>query len=238
VSDISDLRFTTIPKSDQLNADQLVGGAMTIKVTGVKLNDSAQQPLSISYEGDGGRPFKPCLTMRRLLTHEASWGKDGREWAGRSMTLYNDPAVRFGNDTTGGVRISHLSHIKKPLEIRLQVSKGKRALYRIEKLEDADAAMSSSIRAAADVEALKSAFGAAWKSTRDTAKRASFQAEYDRRMQELAPSSLLQEYVAKVNEAANSDDATVLLDEARDTLKPPELAELNKAFADRFGSGE
>jgi tetratricopeptide (TPR) repeat protein len=33
-------------------------------------------------------------------------------------------------------------------------------------------------------------------------------------------------------------EAVPLLDEARDTLKPAELAELNKAFADRFGSDE
>jgi hypothetical protein len=75
----------------------------------------------------------------------------------------------------------------------------------------------------------------AYRATKDEDRRAAFKAEYDRRMQELAPSTLLLEYVAKVNAAANSDEAAVLLDEARETLKPAEQAELNKAFADRFG---
>ena len=234
MNDISDLRFTTIPKSDQLNADQLVGGSMTVTVTGVRVVESAQQPLIVNYEGDGGRPFKPCLTMRKLMTNEAAWGPDGRKWVGRSLTLYNDPSVKFGTDTTGGVRISHMSHLKSDLEIRLQVSKGKRALYRIRRMAEGDSELIAAIKSAPDVESLKSAFAAAYKTTKDEERRASFKAEYDRRTQELSPSSLLQEYLNKLSESKNSDDALALLDEAESTLKPAEQAELNKAFADRF----
>lgn len=231
--DISDLRHTIVPKSDQLNADQLLGGPMTITVSGVRLNDSAEQPVIVSYDGDGGRPFKPCKTMRKVLIH--AWGPDGRQWAGRSMTVYNDEAVKFGGESVGGIRISHLSHIERDIKVSLTATKGKKALHLIKRLADADAQALAAIRAAGDMDALKTAFDAAMKSTRDPERRAAFTAEKDRRKMELAPSTLLQQYVAKVNEAANADDATALLDEARSTLNPTEQAELNKAFAARFG---
>jgi hypothetical protein len=235
MSEILDLRPTIVPKSDQLNADQLVGGPMTITVSRVTAA-AGDQPVSIYYDGDKGRPYKPCLTMRKVLV--LAWGHDGNRWPGRSMRVYNDPDVRFGKDQVGGVRISHLSDIPKDIKVSLAVTKGKKAMYEIKRLDSADAELIAAIKAAGDVEALKAAFGTAYKATRDEDRRAAFKAEYDRRMQELAPSTLLQEYVAKVNAAANSDDAGLLLDEARDTLKPAELAELNKAFADRFGGAE
>lgn len=235
MSDILDLRPTIVPKSDQLNADQLIGGPMTITVSRVSAT-SGDQPVTVHYDGDKGRPYKPCLTMRKVLV--LAWGHDGNKWPGRSMRVYNDPDVRFGKDTVGGVRISHLSHIERDIKVSLAVTKGKKALYEIRKLEDGDTELIAGIKAAGDLDSLKAAFAAAYKTTRDEERRAAFKAEYDRRMQELAPSTLLQEYVAKVNAAANSDDAGVLLDEARSTLKPAEVAELNKAFADRFGGGE
>jgi hypothetical protein len=235
MSEVLDLRPTIVPKSDQLNADQLIGGPMTITVTRVSAT-SGDQPVSINYDGDKGRPYKPCLTMRKVLV--LAWGHDGNKWPGRSMRVYNDPDVRFGKDTVGGVRISHLSHIPAKIKATLAVTKGKKALYEIDRLDDADAKLIATIKAAGDLDALKTAFEAACKTTKDPERRAAFTAEKDRRKLELAPSTLLQEYVAKVNEAANSDDAAALLDAARDTLKPAELAELNTAFAARFGGGQ
>lgn len=233
--DISDLRHTIVPKSDQLNADQLLGGPMTITVSEVRVSDG-DQPVVIRYESDGGRPFKPCKTMRKVLIH--GWGPDGRQWHGRSMTVYNDEAVKFGGETVGGIRISHMSDIPQDMKVSLTATKGKKALHVIKRMADGDAALVAAIKAAADVDALKAAFKAAYRATKDEKRQAAFKAEYDRRMQELAPSSLLQEYVGKVNEAANSDGAAVFLDEARSVLNPAELAELNKAFAARFGGEE
>ena len=59
-----DMRPTVIPKSDQLNADSLIGGPITIKVTKVSLLAEADQPIAISYEGDGGKPYKPAWKFR------------------------------------------------------------------------------------------------------------------------------------------------------------------------------
>lgn len=231
--DISDLRHTIVPKSDQLNADQLLGGPMTIRVSGVKLSESSEQPVVVSYEGDGGRPFKPCKTMRKVLIH--AWGPDGRKWAGRAMTVYNDETVKFGGESVGGIRISHMSHIERDVKVSLTATKGKKAMYLIKRIADGDTELIAAIREAVDLDALKSAFEAACKVTKDAERRAAFTAEKDRRKLELAPSALLQEYVAKVSAALNSDEAAAFLDEARSTLNPAELSELNKAYAAKFG---
>ena len=118
--DVSNLRPTIVPKSDQLNADQLVGGPMTVTVSEVRVTTSDDQPVIVHYEGENGRPFKPCKTMRKLLIF--AWGEDGRAWAGRSMTLYHDPSVRFGGSEVGGIRISHMSDIEGPIRVNLTSS--------------------------------------------------------------------------------------------------------------------
>lgn len=66
------LADTIIPKSDQLNADDLITGSLTVKVTAVKGSSEPQQPVSIHYEGDNGKPYKPCKSMRRVLV--SAWG--------------------------------------------------------------------------------------------------------------------------------------------------------------------
>ena len=129
---VENLRDTITPKSDQLNADDLMETTKIIKVTAVKRGSSAEQPVSIEYEGMEGRPYKPCKSMRRVLL--AAWGDDGREWVGRSMQLYCDPEVKFGGVKVGGIRISKLSHIEKDLKILLTTSRGKRSECGISKL--------------------------------------------------------------------------------------------------------
>ena len=126
-----DITPTLTPKSTQLNADDLIAGPLTITVCGVSPG-TPEQPVVIKFEGDEGRPFLPCKTMRRLLAH--AWGTDGHAWIGRGMTLYHDPSVVFGGIKVGGIRISHLSHIDHDLEVALTVTKGKRALYRVRPL--------------------------------------------------------------------------------------------------------
>ena len=107
MSNVASLKDTIVPKSDQLNAEQLLSGSMTITVTEVKRGSSDEQPVILHYQGDNGRPYKPCKTMRKVLIF--AWGDDGREWVGKTMTLYCDPEVKFGGVKVGGIRISHLS---------------------------------------------------------------------------------------------------------------------------------
>lgn len=121
------------PKSDQLNADDLVAGPRTVTVTGVQIvvSDGVKRA-AISFQGDNGRPFKPCKTMTRMLA--AAWGNDGSKYIGRSMTLYRDPEVIFGGAKVGGIRISHLSHIESEMRLMLTATRGKRAPYQVNPL--------------------------------------------------------------------------------------------------------
>lgn len=131
-NDVSDLSNTIIPKSDQLNADDLIGSPRIIVVTGVS-RGNAESPLVINYEYDNGRPYKPCKTMRKLLIH--AWGSDGNLWIGRAMQLYNDPKVKWAGKEVGGIRISHLSHIDKQIKVNLTATRGKKQEYLITPLQ-------------------------------------------------------------------------------------------------------
>ena len=123
------LNSTIIPKSDQLNADDLIAGPRTIKITAVE-SGNAEQPVRIRYEGDNSRPYLPGKSMRRVLVQ--LWGSEGALYIGRRLTLYRDPSITFGPDTTGGIRISHASDIAEAQEMALTVKRGKRKPFRVE----------------------------------------------------------------------------------------------------------
>ena len=126
-----DLRGTIKPKSDQLNADDLIGGPVTIRITGVSVGEG-DQPVSISFEGDGGKPFKPGKSMRRVLVN--LWGPDGATYVGRSLTLYRDEQVVFGGVEVGGIRISHMSHLQRETTMALTATKAKRKPFTVRPL--------------------------------------------------------------------------------------------------------
>jgi hypothetical protein len=129
---MNDLRPTIIPKSDQLNADDLIGRTLTIKVSKVSISGEAEQPVSIHFEGDGGKPYKICKSMRRVLVHV--WGADGNAYVGRRMTLYRDDKVRFGGLEVGGIRISHMSDIKSPVTMALTETRAKKKPFIVQPL--------------------------------------------------------------------------------------------------------
>ncbi len=129
-----DLSQTIIPRSDQLNADDLIAGPMTVKVTKVSANPSApDQPISIYFDGDNGKPYKPCKSMRRVLVH--AWGSNGLEYVGRSMTLRLDPSVKFGGIEVGGIRISHMSDLQRSMSMALTATRGSRKTYTVDVLK-------------------------------------------------------------------------------------------------------
>lgn len=123
------LRDTIEPKSDQLNADDLITGPLTVRVENVK-RGTTDQPVEIAIAGH--RPFRPCKSMRRVLI--AAWGDHGKDWIGKSMTLYCDPDVRFGGVAVGGIRISHLSDIPGEMKMMLTTTRSKRAGYVVKPL--------------------------------------------------------------------------------------------------------
>ncbi|MDT0223495.1 hypothetical protein [Gordonia sp. AC31] len=128
-----DLTDTIVPRSDQINSEDLLTGPRVVTVTDVR-RGTAEQPVEIvTAEFGPGRPFKPSKTVRRILV--AAWGKEASAYTGRRMMLYRDPEVRFGGSAVGGIRVSALSDIDKPLSISLTVTRGKRAPYVVEPLK-------------------------------------------------------------------------------------------------------
>ncbi|HEV7455356.1 MAG TPA: hypothetical protein VGN96_01160 [Roseococcus sp.] len=127
-----DMSEFVAPKSNQLNADDLLPGPRTIRITRVSGTGNGEQPVAVSFEGDDGKPFLPCKSMRRVMI--AAWGADASQYAGRSMTLYRDPKVKWGGMEVGGIRISHMSHIEREMVMALTVTKKERAPYRVKPL--------------------------------------------------------------------------------------------------------
>ncbi len=181
------VRESIIPKSDQLNADDLVAGPITVTVTGVRRGDR-EQPIIVDIEGR--RPYKPCKTMRRVLI--AAWGDDPKRWVGQKMTLYCNPDVTWAGVRVGGIRISHLSGLDGPRAFLVTQSRGRRAevtIYPVEAQSGHQAEIENiraRIAAAENLEAL-SAIGKSLKERPQAIRDAVREAYAARRKQLSAP---------------------------------------------------
>jgi hypothetical protein len=152
-----DLTESIAPRSDQINADDLVGGPATYTIREV-VKGKAEQPFDfLLVETD--RAYRPSKTMRRVIVH--AWGPDTKDYTGRRLTVYREPTIQFGGKAVGGIRISHMSHIDGPREVMLQVTRGKREKFTVEPLPDAPAAPSEAdVTASTDRATLRDWWGA------------------------------------------------------------------------------
>jgi len=128
------------PKSDQLNADDLIPGPRTLKITSARISkEDRQTKIVLNYEGDQGKPWKPCKTMGRAMV--MVWAiTDEAQLVGKSIRVYRDPEVKFGDQgAVGGIRISHMSDIEKPASVKLTVSQGKKSIFNFHPLVTAAA---------------------------------------------------------------------------------------------------
>lgn len=130
----TDMSKVIVPRSDQLNTDDLISGPRTIRITKVTIASTNEQPVSVYFEGDNSKPWKPCKSMCRLLV--AAWGPDASVYAGRSVTLFRDPTVLWAGLEVGGIRISHMSHIERDIMVALTVTRGKRAPFTVKVLRE------------------------------------------------------------------------------------------------------
>lgn len=128
-----DISTAAQPRSDQVNADDLIGGPQLVTITEVRKGSSEQPVEIVTAEYGPGRPYKPGKSMIRVLI--AAWGKEASAYTGRKLLLYRDPEIRFGKDQVGGIRISAMSHIDSPLTLALTVTRGSRAPFTVEPLK-------------------------------------------------------------------------------------------------------
>ena len=137
---MADISSTLVSNSTQLDNVDLMGGPRDFTITGVTLNES-DQPLHIAL-AEYDRPWKPGVTMRRLLSE--MWGSESDAWVGRRVRLYRDDTVTFGKIKPGGTRISRASHIDKTVVVTLPTSKGKFGEFTVEPLVESDPAPAQS----------------------------------------------------------------------------------------------
>lgn len=132
------------PKSDQLNADDLLTGPRTIRIRDVRVSDT-EQPVSIFFDGDDGKPWKPAKTALRVLA--SVWGANAEKWIGMSLTLYNDESVTWAGVAVGGIRVSHMEGLSQPRTLQLTKTRGKKSAVTIQPLEVKNETRADKIRA-------------------------------------------------------------------------------------------
>ena len=131
-----DITDSLAANSAQQNYDEYLAGPKTVTVAEVT-QGTVEQPVNVELVEFPGKPFKPAKSVRRVLA--AAWGTDASKWTGRRLTIYGDPSVRYGGKEVGGLRVSHVSHIDKPITVALTVTRGKRAPFTVQPLPDAPA---------------------------------------------------------------------------------------------------
>lgn len=128
-----DLTQSIVPRSDQLNSDDLLSGPVIVTITEVKAGNP-EQPVEVHTAEFPGRPYKPSKSMRRVLVQ--AWGAEANTYTGRRLELFRNPEIMFGREKVGGIEISKMSDIPKRLTASLMVTRGKRKAFHVDPLPD------------------------------------------------------------------------------------------------------
>jgi len=217
-----DIRKAIVPKSDQINADDLLTGPITVTVKAVQVKGGQEQPVWISLE-ETDKYFRPCKGMSRILV--AAWGADSAKYVGRSMTLYCDPTVKWGGMAVGGIRISHMTDIKAKMVMAITVSKANKKPYTVEPLTMAGTVdYSAALKTARTIDEL----GAAW-SKIPKGEQKQYAAVKDARKAELSQPA--DETIARINACAALDALEVIAD----AFTEAEAVKYTAAYSKRKG---
>ena len=125
----NDFEKTLEAKSDQYNAADLMGREIEVTIKSIKVKRSDDQPVTITLDGHD-KFYRPSKGMRRLMAHV--WeSTDPQVYIGKSLTLYRDPEVRWSGKEVGGIVISAASHIAKPVDVTIPISRTKTKTYTV-----------------------------------------------------------------------------------------------------------
>lgn len=120
-------------KSDQLNAVDIMGADRVIRIRDVQVRQSGEQLVSIYFDGDNNKPWKPSKGMIRILS--AGWGNDADVWIGKYVQIYCDASVVYAGKEVGGIRIRAMSDIPQAgIKAIIAISKQKREPYIVKHL--------------------------------------------------------------------------------------------------------
>ena len=123
-------------KSNQLNADDLLSvKTKIIVIQGIDKNDQSEQPVVIHYQGEQGKPWKPCKTAVKVIEH--LWGTydyDTNNYQGRAIELYRDDTVLWAGEAVGGIRIKAMTDINERRKINVALNNKKKINVTVEPL--------------------------------------------------------------------------------------------------------
>lgn len=128
-----DLSESFAPNSEQLTYAEIGDRVVTATVSKVVPRGDKPKDPAIHLTEFPGKPLLPGVNVGSLL--RKAWGPLTKDWAGHKMTLFGDPDVYFGKEKTGGVRVSHVSHIDAPVTIPRR-GKGARGSITVAPLAD------------------------------------------------------------------------------------------------------
>lgn len=126
---MADVTHALEAKSDQLNAVDLMASHRVIRIRQVDVK-KGDQPVSVFFDGDNNKPWKPCKGMLRILAR--AWGGESENWIGKHAELYFDPDVLWAGKPVGGIRIRALSNIDHGgLKVAMAINKSTRVQYSV-----------------------------------------------------------------------------------------------------------
>ena len=125
----ADMQACAAAKSDQIDADNLIGGiTMDVTIKAVQRGPSNEQPLQLVLE-ETDKFYRPSKTYRRALI--GCFGDEPAGWVGKRLRLIRNPDTMFGGVKVGGVEVSHAS-IEAPMVFMLQAKRGKKSAVSID----------------------------------------------------------------------------------------------------------
>lgn len=171
------LTESIVPRSDQINAEDLLAGPITVTIEKV-VAGTAEQPVEVHTREMPGRPYKPSKSMRRVLV--VGWGAEASAYVGRRLTLVRNPDITFGRDKVGGIEISHMSDLNKPIAVALTVTRGKRRNFTVAPLPPARDWLAELATAGDNLDAVSALGSAAKQAGAPVDVLAAIRAEYTR----------------------------------------------------------
>lgn len=142
-----DIGDTLTPNSDRITNLDLLNGPRIVTIVSRNVEPykpgtpkNQQFPVAL-YTAEFGedRPYRPQLSMRKLLADPRVWGGDSALYIGRRLELFRDDTVKIGPKSKPGVRISAVSHISQAVTVTMAESRQSDRTYTVQPLPDAPA---------------------------------------------------------------------------------------------------
>ena len=124
-----ELQQCAAARSDQYNADDLIGGiTLDVTIKEVQRGPSKEQKIQLALV-ETEKFYRPSKTYVRALI--ACFGDEPAKWVGQRIRLIRNPETMFGPLKVGGIEVSHAS-IPQPIVVMLQSKRGKKSAVSID----------------------------------------------------------------------------------------------------------